>query len=300
MLLPTKINGFFTALLFALFLSTGARAEDVKVVTDIKPIHSLAAALMRGAGEPVYLVPDGASPHDYALRPSDLRALEGAKVIAWMGPHMSPFLTKVLKGRGALDLSRIEGLAQLNLRRPGIAPLQTADRLDPHLWQDPALARIIARQLAEALTKADPGAPIYAKNLKVLEAELDRLEDDLDARLSGVGGYLVIAHDSLQYLTQRYDIPVEAILTEEPEQPMSLSRVAAVRRRLTERPNGCVADEPGFPEDFTAPLIAGTSARAVRLDPLGGNIPAGPGHYAATLRKLADDLAECLNGQRRQ
>ncbi|HEY6612292.1 MAG TPA: zinc ABC transporter substrate-binding protein, partial [Pseudomonas sp.] len=50
-------------------LATPALAE-VRVLTSIKPLQLIAAAVQDGAGTPEVLLPPGASPHHYALRPS--------------------------------------------------------------------------------------------------------------------------------------------------------------------------------------------------------------------------------------
>jgi len=58
------------ALPLTLCLATPALADAPRVVTDIPPVHSLAAMVMDGVGTPELLLPPGASPHDFALRPS--------------------------------------------------------------------------------------------------------------------------------------------------------------------------------------------------------------------------------------
>ena len=59
-----------------------AAAEAPRVVVSVKPIHSLVAGVMAGVGEPRLLVRGGASPHSFALRPSDARALSRAVMAA--------------------------------------------------------------------------------------------------------------------------------------------------------------------------------------------------------------------------
>ena len=59
-----------------------AAAAPPRVMATIKPLHSLAAAVMRGIGEPPFLLIDGAiSPHDFKLRVSDRARLESADVL---------------------------------------------------------------------------------------------------------------------------------------------------------------------------------------------------------------------------
>jgi len=73
-------------------LAVPAGAEPPKVVTDIAPVQGLVARVMAGVGEPDVLVPPGASPHGYSLRPSDARALSNADAVFWIGDALEPWL----------------------------------------------------------------------------------------------------------------------------------------------------------------------------------------------------------------
>src|SRR3712207_2591741 len=59
-------------------LAGAARADPPRVVATIAPVHSLVAQVMRGVGEPVLLLPPEVSEHDYAMKPSDARAIADA------------------------------------------------------------------------------------------------------------------------------------------------------------------------------------------------------------------------------
>ena len=63
-----------------------------EVVASIKPVHSLVAGVMAGIGEPHLIVRGGGSPHGFAMRPSDARALASAGLVFWIGPDMEGFL----------------------------------------------------------------------------------------------------------------------------------------------------------------------------------------------------------------
>jgi zinc transport system substrate-binding protein len=89
----------------ALMAAAGsALAEVPSVAVDIAPVHSLVARVMEGVGEPALVVPPVASPHSHALRPSEAAALEGADLVVWIGPELTPWL------EGAID--RLAGDAQ--------------------------------------------------------------------------------------------------------------------------------------------------------------------------------------------
>ncbi|MCG8543484.1 MAG: zinc ABC transporter substrate-binding protein ZnuA [Alphaproteobacteria bacterium] len=101
----------------------GAALSAPEVVTSISPVHSLVAGVMQGVGSPKLLVKGGASPHDYALKPSDVRALRDADLIFWIGEDLETFLPKALKARGekgrAVELFEVDGIQRWKLREGG-------------------------------------------------------------------------------------------------------------------------------------------------------------------------------------
>ena len=76
---------------------TPASADVPQVATDIPPVHSLVSQVMGDLGTPKLILPPGASPHGYAMRPSEARALQDADVIFWMGPDLTPWLGRAIK-----------------------------------------------------------------------------------------------------------------------------------------------------------------------------------------------------------
>ncbi|RUS60773.1 zinc ABC transporter substrate-binding protein [Pseudorhodobacter sp. E13] len=91
------------ALSLPLFLafSQPVWAEVPKVVTDIAPVHALVAMVMGDLAAPEVLLPRGADPHDFQLRPSQAQSLSEAALVIWVGPELSPWLTRGLDGLGA-------------------------------------------------------------------------------------------------------------------------------------------------------------------------------------------------------
>ncbi|SDF59174.1 zinc transport system substrate-binding protein [Celeribacter baekdonensis] len=100
--------------------TTAAQAEVPNVVTDIAPIQSLAALVMGDLGAPVALMRQGASPHDYALRPSDAEALQSADLVLWTGPELAPWLAemvgKVAPEAVSVPLAELDGAVELPFR----------------------------------------------------------------------------------------------------------------------------------------------------------------------------------------
>ncbi|OSM96083.1 zinc ABC transporter substrate-binding protein ZnuA [Lonsdalea populi] len=80
-----------------LLVAAGAApVASADVVTSIRPLAFIAAAIADGVTPTEVLLPDGASPHDYALRPSDVQRLQSSELVIWVGPEMEAFLQKPL------------------------------------------------------------------------------------------------------------------------------------------------------------------------------------------------------------
>ena len=82
-----------------LLAAPSLHAEELKVVSTVKPVTMIVQELTQGVTSTETLLPAGASPHDYALRPSDARKLNEADLVIWVGPELERFLIKMLDGK---------------------------------------------------------------------------------------------------------------------------------------------------------------------------------------------------------
>ena len=111
------------SILSILTFFTPAKAE-LKVVTSIKPIHSLASYLMDGIGKLDLIVDGYASPHGFSMKPSHAKMLQNAELIFWVGEDLESFLEKPLssiaKKAEKIELIEIKGLNVLKFRERNI------------------------------------------------------------------------------------------------------------------------------------------------------------------------------------
>ena len=63
-------------------------AAETNVVASIFPLHSLAAGVMKGVGEPALLLQSGLSPHEFSLKPSQAELLQSADLLFWVGKNL--------------------------------------------------------------------------------------------------------------------------------------------------------------------------------------------------------------------
>ncbi|KTT04313.1 ABC transporter substrate-binding protein [Pseudomonas oryzihabitans] len=324
----------FLPLVVSLLLSgvlLPARAE-VQVLTSIKPLQLIVAAIQEGAGQPAVLLPPGASPHHYALRPSDLRQVRDATLVYWIGPDLEAFLPAVLKERKGPSVA-VQDLPGLHLRRFGAEHEQGDDdhdhdhdhdhdaahgdehghaqggepeyahdhdhrpgSLDAHLWLAPANARVIAARVAADLSQADPAnAARYAANLKAFEAQLTAKDQALRAQLAPVAGkpYFVF-HEAFDYFEEAYGLGHRGVFALGADVQPGARHVAAMRDELKAAGPTCVFTEPPLQPKIATTLSSGLPVTLVELDPLGARIPVDGQGYTALLQSVADTLSGCL------
>lgn len=119
---PARI--LIAALALAGMVSPTARAEAPRVVATVAPIHSLVASVMAEVGEPALLIDGAASPHGYAMAPSEAAALAAADLVFWVGPALEQFLEDRLPvmadGAGLVALMEADGVRRLPARERNI------------------------------------------------------------------------------------------------------------------------------------------------------------------------------------
>lgn len=296
--------------LFVAFIACSAQA-DVRLLTSIKPLQQIAAAVQDGVGSPDVLLPPGASPHHYALRPSDVRRVGDADLLYWIGPDMENFLPRVLNARSKPSVA-VQSLAGMQLRHFGEGRHSHDEgghddhddhdhdhrpgSLDAHLWLSSVNARVIAAKMAADLAKVDPAnAARYQGNLKAFVERLDALDQRIKARVAGVANkpYFVF-HEAFDYFEANYGLKHTGVFSVASEVQPGAQHVAAMRKRLQEVGKTCVFSEPPLRPRLAETLTAGLPVRLAELDALGGTDPVDGKGYERLLEKLGSDLTGCL------
>ncbi|MFG3693398.1 zinc ABC transporter substrate-binding protein [Stutzerimonas stutzeri] len=313
----------------SLFGSAQAHAE-IEVLASIKPLQLIAAAVQDGVGKPAVLLPPGASPHHYAMRPSDVRQIRSADLLYWIGPDMEAFLAPVLKGRKGPSVA-MQSLPGLTLRHFGetaseheaehdhhaepahdehaheAADVHADDHdehdhahrpgsLDAHLWLLPANAVAIAERMAQDMARADPAnAERYQANLAAFKQRLGALDGRLGQRLGQVRTKpFFVFHEAYEYFEAAYGIKHAGVFSGGGEAQPGARHVAAMRERLEQAGPSCVFYEPPVRPRLADSLTRGLPVKVAELDALGYDIDASAGGYEQLIDDLGNSLAGCL------
>ena len=300
-------------------LCCSARAAETEgIVVTIKPLHSLVSAVMGDTGEATLLLTGTASPHAFQLKPSQVQVMQQANIVFYIGGGLEPFLAKAFAGLPSqvrrVAVTQGAELTTLAFREGGAWEAHQHEErggdaadghdhahhdhgnYDVHVWLDPENAIKMVKFITRELSRVYPeNRNVYKANAREMVATISTLAGELEAVLAPVKDEpFIVFHDAYQYFERVYGLTGVGSITFEPDESPSPNRIREVRAKLQETGAKCVFREPQFSDRLVNTVIEGSNAHSGTLDPLGAGLDDGPGLYPKLLRKLAEDLTECL------
>jgi len=276
-----------------------------RVIADIAPVHGLVARVMMGIGTPVLLVEPGASAHDFSLSPSSTKALAQAAAVFWVGELLTPWLKRPIENVA----KNAKSVELLSLSEKFLLPARTSQKhahnhqhghsledFDAHAWLDPKIASYWLKIIAESLSVIDPkNSSKYRENADVGQLQIEIGLMELSKQLVPLEDVPVAAyHDAYQYLEHRFNLKFLGAIADGDATPPSARRVAELRKRINQYEAFCILTEPQYPSQLIQSISSRNHVRHGIIDPLGKDIPIGPGFYTAFLKSIGNSLSSCM------
>ena len=318
-----KRKNHFPKLALGLSIMLGMNGlAQADVVTSIKPLGFIAAAIAKDVTPVTVVLPDGASEHDYALRPSDVRRIKSADLLVWVGPEMESFITRSasqLPTNKNLELSALPVIQSHlvgevdNDHDHTLSPANTltsvhsSDRelsdshshqgtYNLHIWLSPEIALMSATAIHDRLVQLMPAQKVQLdSNLSKFKASVKDADKQIRQQLSSVKDkrYYVF-HDAYTYFEQHYGLSPLGYFTVNPEIQPGAQKLNEIRTQLTQQKVQCVFAEPQFRPAVIDAVSRGTKVQKGTLDPLGSNISLSQDSYVKFLSQLSSQYVSCL------
>jgi zinc/manganese transport system substrate-binding protein/manganese/iron transport system substrate-binding protein len=175
-------------------------AAGLRVVATTTQVADFARNVGGDRVDLVTLLKPGIDAHDYEPSPADLDAIARADLVIENGVGLEEWLGDTIESSG-FDGPVVDASQGVRLRVVGGEP-------DPHIWQDPRNAMVMAANIERGLAGAEPATTAqfeanlaaYTKQLKTLDAETERQIDSLASRK------VVTNHDAFGYYLDRYHL----------------------------------------------------------------------------------------------
>lgn len=292
---------------FLLILCSTAAQAQVNILTSIKPLQLIAQAIQGEQGQAQVLLPPGASPHSFSLRPSDRKRLAEAELFYWIGPDMENFLTALAKQHQQTSIA-IQSLPNLQLLYYTAEHEDEEDDhehhdehdhhhqpggLDTHLWLSIPNALVIAERMATDLSRLDAQhAPVYQNNLAAFQQRLKTLDNELAQQLAEVQDKnFFVFHEAFNYFEQAYGLQHGGVLAINAEVQPGARHLQEMRQRLEQAGPSCIFTEPPAPPRLAFSLSKDLPIQLQEVDVLGVQAQ----NYEQLLQELASQLKQCLS-----
>lgn len=280
----------------------GVNAQAMSVLSSVKPINLIVQELTAGVATSSYLVPSGASPHDYALRPSDMKKIQKADTIVWYGNDLEPFLSKVLENKkNIITVSQFPSVEFYHFDKHDedehAHEGHHHHNTDPHFWLGPKETLGVAKEITKQLIKIDPlNKDQYQSNLAQFEKKLTQVVKTISTQLAPVKskGYFVF-HDAYGYFERYFDMNNLGHFTVSPDRKPGAKTLIKIKKSLVSQQAVCVFSEPQFEPAIVTTITRGTDVHKGELDPLAIQQGEVPGAYFNFLLTISNELESCLN-----
>ena len=245
-------------------------ATKAQIFVTVPPQAYLAERIGGDAVEVHTLVGKGQDPHTFEPTPRQAAALAGASLFFTVDiPFEKQLVTKVTASNRNLKIvDSTKGIVRLPLTEPDHHEAHSDNEADPHLWLATDNLRIMADNMATALSGAMPERKeaLY-KNLASLQREISDLDKRLAATLAPHRGRtFYVFHPAFGYFANAYGLKQKGVEING-KSPTPRQLTALIRQAREDRVH-TIFVQPQFDSksaDTVAKAIDGTVAP---IDPL--------------------------------
>lgn len=281
-----KTFKIFSLICFALFLSFPCTScgANLQVIASIHPVADMIREVGGKHVDVITVIPPGANPHTFELKPGIVKTFGTAKVFFMIGAGLEFWADKLIESSGQ-KLSTVVLSDKMSLIRDahhhhheqpkgaGTRKHGHSEPANPHIWLDPQLAKIMVNRIELALSGADPSnADIYALQAKTFLDKLDTLDRLISETVINFKiKHYVAFHPSWDYFARRYGLIPAGSIEKTPGRNPTPKEIAELVSGIKKFNIKAVFAEPQFNPKIAEVLAREAKVKVLMLDPLGGS-----------------------------
>lgn len=269
--------------------------KTLRILATTFPVYQFTANVCHTARnvEVELLIPAAAGcPHDFALKPADLKKIADANIIVINGAGLEEFLTKPLA-----SMHKKPEILDAGLNVPVLGEADgNSDHVNPHIFASPANAALMVANIATRLSILDPeNLPIYNQNATIYVEDLKKMGksfQEVGAKAKNRG--IALEHDALAYIAHNAGLNIVATF----ENSASASQLASLKKKLVKDKPALLAGDAQYPDRLLQTLATETKIPFAKLN----TGASGPGdapldYYLSVMKKNLETLEKFFDNK---
>ncbi|NLB84448.1 MAG: zinc ABC transporter solute-binding protein [Synergistaceae bacterium] len=287
------IKKICSLLLLLLLCTKGEGAEKLSVFVSILPQKYFAEQIGGDRVTVSVLVEKGRDPHTFEPLPGQMAGLARAQGYFSIGlPFEKSLLPRISKLNPSMKIFAVDESVDKIFPSSDHEEENHSEKehhhdsgADPHVWNSPAEAEVIARNMRDALIELDPsGKDEYLQAFEALSFRLKSLDEELKALFSDrKGASFLVFHPGWAYLARTYGLRGVAIEVDGKEP--KASDIAKIIEEARENNVKVIFISPQFSKKSASVIAEAVGAAVKEANPLAEE-------WEKNLRAVASAIAE--------
>jgi len=189
--------------------------SKLQVMSSFYPLHEFSQNVGQEKVDVKLLVPVGIEPHDWEPTIKDVRQMQKSDLIIINGIGFESWVDKLneMNYQGVI-VNTSNGIIIKNMDEASSVHEGQIDESDPHIWLNPAFAKIQVQNIANAFSSSDPeNQQYFQENAANYINELDLLDLKIRNELSDCNHDFIAFHNAFSYFADEYDLTQHTIIS---------------------------------------------------------------------------------------
>ena len=285
----------------------------IKVLSTIKPIQSIVLAIANEHVVSEQLIPDYASPHTYAFKPSEIRKIKKADIIFRIDDHfevmLNPLFENVKNQSKIISLAdnpKIHFLPTLGKHRHADESKHTKIKdddpkqqknMDLHIFTSPENVLLMARMIADSLSQLEPKKKaLYEKNLQTFSKAVNQKAEEMkqDFKTVKTAPYFVF-HNSWQYFSEYFGLQKPEVIDAHEGITAGVNTISKTRKEIIVDGIHCIFSDPSVNITRVNTLIDNLDVKTIKIDVLQSGLKPDSDTYLNWLGTMQKNIKTCLS-----
>lgn len=273
-------------------------SDKLTVFSSIPPITYIVQQLGGDKIDAYTLIPEGQSPHTFTPKPSNIKALENAKLYITVDlPFETNVIMRLLQKSNIPICDASAGITKIPVAtehehgEKGHEGHVHNETMDPHIWLSPANDLIIAKNIYEKLRELNPpNANYYQANYEAFVKKINQVNSRLEKVMKPFKGRtFYVYHPAFGYFAHAYGLEQEAVECEgKSPSPKHISELITHAKSENVK---FIFVQPQFSERSAQIIAEKIGGKVIRLDPLAYNL-------LENYEKIAKDIGAALETEK--